>query len=221
MDVRRHTEEEEVARLVCKGKCELCGDVTTKAQMSRHLASCAPPRDGKGPRNLVIQLRLEAAGDPRYWLHVEARQDATLKQLDALLRHVWLECCDHMSTFRVGGGEPSIGSKLGAVFHSEGLRFEYEYDFGSTTALKGQVLATREGAPGRNAVRILARNTPPQWPCATCGAEAAVLCSFCAAEGDCFFCEKHAGAHPCAEDEAFLPVVNSPRMGVCGYTGAD
>jgi hypothetical protein len=23
----------------------------------------------------------------------------------------------------------------------------------------------------------------------------------------------------CGEDEGFLPVVNSPRMGVCGYTG--
>ena len=189
--------------------------------MSRHLASCAPARDGKGPHDLFVQLRLEAAGDPRYWLQLEARQDATLKQLDSLLRDVWLECCGHMSTFRVGGGEPSMRSKAGAVFHSPGLRFEYDYDFGSTTALRGQVLSAREGAPGRNAVRLLARNSPLRWSCATCGAEAAVICSFCVHEEDCFFCEKHADAHPCAEEDAFFPVVNSPRMGVCGYTGAD
>ena len=209
-----------MARFAREGSCELCGHVTAKAQMSRHLASCAPARDGKAPRDLLVQLRLEAAGDARYWLQIEARQDATLKQLDSLLRRVWLECCGHMSTFRLGGREPSMRSKAGAVFHSMGLRFEHDYDFGSTTTLKGQVLGARDGAPGRNTVRVLARNTPLQWSCATCGAAAAVICPFCLHDEDCFFCEKHADAHPCAREEAFLPVVNSPRMGVCGYTGA-
>jgi hypothetical protein len=40
---------------------------------------------------------------------------------------------------------------------------------------------------------------------------------------DTFFCKEHAQAHIAAEhdeDEAgLMPVVNSPRMGVCGYTG--
>jgi len=211
-----------VARLANDGKCGLCGHITAKTQMSRHLASCAPARDGKGQRDRFVQLRLEAAGDSRYWLQVEARQDATLKQLDALLRRVWLECCGHMSAFHLGDAEPSMRSKVGAVFHAQGLRFEHEYDFGDTTVLKGKVLGAREGAPGRSAVRVLARNLPLQWSCATCGAEAVVICPFCVHDdqSNCLFCESHAGSHPCAKEEVFLPVVDSPRMGVCGYTGA-
>jgi hypothetical protein len=38
------------------------------------------------------------------------------------------------------------------------------------------------------------------------------------AAGSPFACAAHESTHPC-EDEAFLPVVNSPRMGVCGYAG--
>jgi hypothetical protein len=36
-----------------------------------------------------------------------------------------------------------------------------------------------------------------------------------------FYCGAHAESeeHECGE-EALLPVVNSPRMGMCGYTGA-
>lgn len=38
-----------------------------------------------------------------------------------------------------------------------------------------------------------------------------------------FFCDLHAQQHAeerhDAEDYMFLPVVNSPRMGMCGYTG--
>src|SRR5262245_60119224 len=108
--------------------------------MSRHLASCAPARDGKGPRHLFVQLRIEGAEDHRYWLQVEPQQNAALQQLDSLLRRVWLECCDHLSAFRIGGRELDMDSKVGAVFRSEGLRFQHEYDFGSTTTLKGQVL---------------------------------------------------------------------------------
>jgi hypothetical protein len=35
---------------------------------------------------------------------------------------------------------------------------------------------------------------------------------------NCFFCDKCGKKHK-SHDEMFLPVVNSPRMGVCGYTG--
>ncbi len=37
-------------------------------------------------------------------------------------------------------------------------------------------------------------------------------------QDDDFFCDEHAEEHAC-EEESLLPVVNSPRMGVCGYCG--
>lgn len=62
-------------------------------------------------------------------------------------------------------------------------------------------------------VRILARNEPPEFECAECGKPAAWINVW---EDYTLLCDE------CADveyDEGFLPVVNSPRVGVCGYTG--
>jgi hypothetical protein len=187
--------------------------------MARHISSCSASHDASGSQQSIILLRIEAAGDPRYWFYLEARSDASLQQLDALLRRVWLECCGHMSAFRVGQREPAMRSKIGMSLGTKGLRFTYDYDFGSTTTLTGQVLGAREGCLGRTATRLLARNEPLQWTCEVCTEPAIVVCPFCIDTGPYLFCEAHAQQHPCAEEEVYLPVVNSPRMGVCAYSG--
>ena len=63
-------------------------------------------------------------------------------------------------------------------------------------------------------VRILARNIPPTFDCTDCSAEATQYCTDC----DAFYCDTCLEGHECGEEMA-LPVVNSPRMGVCGYYG--
>jgi hypothetical protein len=90
-------------------------------------------------------------------------------------------------------------------------------DFGSTTALQIWLTDTRLGSPSTRA-RVIARNEPPTWACVECDQPASIICSFCFDEGDVLYCAGHARTHHCGE-EAFLPVVNSPRMGTCGYTG--
>jgi len=200
------------------GACELCGREAPKSKMARHLAACAPEHDiGSSPGPLV-QLHVEADGAPQYWLHVEGRETASLQQLDSLLRRVWLECCGHLSAFRVGRAELPKRTLFRAL-QSKGVAFQYEYDFGSTTGLKGKVLGYRDGSLGRSVTRIVARNTPPKLTCSTCDAPATLVCPFCIYSGPSLFCETHAPQHPCAEEDAFMPTVNSPRMGVCGYTG--
>jgi len=67
-------------------------------------------------------------------------------------------------------------------------------------------------------VRLLAGNDDPVWTCAVCQEPASELCAYCFYESDAFFCNAHSETHDCGE-EAILPVVNSPRMGVCAYTG--
>lgn len=201
------------------GKCELCGHSAGKVAMAKHFTTCVPAHESAGKTMRLVQLRFEAPADPRYWLYIEAAAAATLDRLDGLLRATWLECCGHMSAFYLGQAEPSKGSKLGAVLASQGTKFRYEYDFGSTTVLNGLVVGVRNGSPGRVATRVLARNDPVVWPCQDCGAVATTVCPFCIDEGGGLFCEAHAGKHPHAEEEVYLPVVNSPRMGVCGYTG--
>ena len=109
-------------------------------------------------------------------------------------------------------------SMIGTVF-AVGKKFDYEYDFGSTTALWGEATGARVGSAGKKPVRLLARNDRIVWPCAKCKSPATIICPFCLDDGACLFCDEHAKAHACQDQDVYLPVVNSPRMGVCGYTG--
>jgi hypothetical protein len=216
------------------GVCALCRGRLPKQAVVRHLAACAPRHDRSGGATCELwHVRAEGRGSPLYWIDLEVRGDASLRRLDDFLRHTWLECCGHMSAFEIGKQrysvlvdrdfdvgrvERSMTARVSRVL-TDGQRFSYEYDFGSTTHLALKVLRTRRGTAGRAAVRLLARNEPPVWPCAVCAKPASVICPFCAYEGDPFSCPEHISQHACEQEEAFLPVVNSPRMGVCGYTG--
>lgn len=69
-------------------------------------------------------------------------------------------------------------------------------------------------------MRLLSRNDDPVWACEVCESDATQVCTFCMYEkANPFYCETHAEDHDCEEEEMVLPVVNSPRMGMCGYTG--
>ena len=226
------------------GTCVLCGEEVTRRAAPRHLAMCAPAHDQtSGPVQRALQIRATAPGLPAYWLDIEVRADARLDALDSFLRRTWLECCGHLSAFDVGIAkyfsrgydfdvvrgftgfgrnrtpERSMSVRVGDAMPPVGEPFEYEYDFGSTTRLRFKVTGERIGRLGRPAVRLLARNTAPAWPCALCGAPASLVCTFCFGDESAFACAKHRREHACGEEEGFLPVVNSPRMGVCGYTG--
>jgi len=73
------------------------------------------------------------------------------------------------------------------------------------------------GKTRRNKVRILTRNELPDMRC-NCGEKAEWVCSICLYDGNAWFCDKCAREHECGED-MLLPVVNSPRCGVCAYEG--
>jgi hypothetical protein len=114
--------------------------------------------------------------------------------------------------------ERSMAARIGDAFPHVGVKGTYDYDFGSTTTLSIALTHARDGRLGRSAVRVIARNEAPAWPCGVCGEPASRIC--CAHERDDspFVCARHEKAHKCRE-AAFLPVVNSPRMGVCAYSG--
>ena len=215
-----------------QGKCNLCGKTFAKAAMTRHLQKCAEEHSGKADAQ-VFHLLAEGRGASFYWLHLEIPTHAKLASLDGFLRDTWLECCGHLSMFKIAGQiydvapendawtgvkPKSMSATLGTVL-SVGDKFEHEYDFGTTTELTLKVIAERVGAKSKG-VRILARNDPPEIPCAICGKPATQVCSQCVYEGpQAWLCEEHADDHKCGEDY-FLPVVNSPRVGMCGYTGS-
>ena len=212
------------------GRCESCGSVISKRKMLPHLAGCAYP-DG-GVTVPVLQLRVEAGA---FWLDLDIKTSARLTRLDEFLRAIWLECCGHLSAFTIDGtcyatlldedpgisalNEKSMNVAVGKTLPSDSSTFLYEYDYGSTTELRLMVVDARKAPKRSNAVRLLARNQTPAFECDVCGVPATEICSFCFSMRDaCLVCQKHIDDHDCGE-EAMLPVVNSPRMGVCGYTG--
>jgi hypothetical protein len=201
--------------------------------MTRHLQGCQQPVPAASPGaksaqsfHLVVEGRYANA----YWLHVAVPAEAPLRKLDDFLRDIWLECCGHMSAFTIGGRryaaspmadlqEEGMRAPLGQVLQA-GDKFSYEYDYGSTTELALRAVGLREGATKRGAVQLLARNEAPKILCDACkaGRLATQICTECAWKGKGWLCEECATTHECGFD-TFLPVVNSPRVGVCAYAG--
>jgi len=220
-----------------KGTCALCGASVDKRRSAGHYVTCAPAHESRTgfDADLVI-LRIGAAGASEYWLDVEADGGAALSKLDTFLRNIWLECCGHLSMFSVppfrysslpsdlprllgrANTERGMASKIGAVFSHTGQKGTYDYDFGSTTRLTVERTGARVGRTAKQPARLLVRNDPLPWTCGACGAAATLVCCAHETEGSPFVCDAHEADHECGA-EMFLPVVNSPRMGVCGYAG--
>jgi hypothetical protein len=224
-----------MAKSTSSGTCALCGYRSSKAVMVRHVSGCAAEHDvSKGTPARLFHIRVEGAGAPLFWLDIEMKADASLKRLDEFLRKIWLECCGHLSAFRIDQAiytipidhafddfrdERSMNYKVGEVLRPDGHKFSYEYDFGSTTYLNLRVMRSRESVIGRSLLRLLARNDPPVWPCEVCHQPSSLVCPLCLDAGKGFYCAAHSREHECGEDGVWLPVVNSPRMGTCGYMG--
>lgn len=206
-----------MARQSSFGVCAQCGARAGKAAMGRHLRACLGERPG-GARARVLIVRAQPPGAPMFWLDVAAGPGAKLKDLDGLLRRVWLECCGHLSEFYRGPRDKvPMNRTVDEILGSPGTRLGYVYDFGSSTQLVVSHAGVVEAAPPKK-VQLVARNEAPAWSCEVCGQVATTLCAECASVDGGFYCAKHASKHQCGE-EMLRPVANSPRMGVCGYDG--
>ncbi len=208
-------------RIPLNGLCTRCEKQITKSSAARHLLKCFPPQ-GDSFRIYV------GCKDPIFWVYLSVPRKLELYELDRFLRDTWVDCCGHLSSFtikdRVYQFNESImeddlrmDELLSDVLHP-GVVARYEYDFGSTTELQLKVLPD-PGVDEKN-IRLLARNMLPEMICLACDEPAKWVCTQCMYEGPAIYCAKCAKAHDCGE-EMMLPVVNSPRMGVCAYTGPD
>ena len=211
------------------GECALCKGKFSKASMTKHIQACRRRQPANASRRTrkAFQLFVEGQYSKAYWMHLEVPAHASLFDLDGFLREIWLECCGHLSAFTIQGTtytggesqddmreEESMDVDLAQIL-DQGTKFFYEYDFGSTTRLALKVVGDLQVNSGSPAIRLLARNDPPAIVCDSCGKPAAQVCSQC---NEGWLCDDCATEHECGE-EMLLPVVNSPRVGVCGYTG--
>ncbi len=232
-----------MARQTSKGTCTFCQGEFSKSAMSRHLKTCqqraitgakALGRQ-KVQRTSTFHLVVEGRDLPLYWMHLEVTASTTLATLDRFLRDTWLECCGHLSAFEIAGvryavdsgmnddwgmedvNEKSMRVRLEKIL-SPGQTGSYEYDYGTTTELRLRVISADEAETKGKAIQVLARNTPPIILCEKCSKPATSVCSQCIFEEKGWLCDDCAEEHECGE-EMLLPVVNSPRVGMCAYTG--
>lgn len=217
------------SRKQTKGSCAYCGHLLTRTGMGRHLDAC-PERaeliagrqgSNRGGTFLHLQVKDDYGGD--YWLHLEMAASAPIEALDNYLRAIWLECCGHLSRFFIGrrwtGQEIAMSVSAGQVLRP-GVTLSHVYDFGTESWTAIRAAGVRQGpATSDRPLVLMARNQAPEFECQECHALAHWLCMECVySDLTGMLCEGHRTEHRHDESQLF-PVVNSPRMGLCGYEG--
>lgn len=214
------------AKIVTKGVCNKCKAIISTRSAKSHLTKCLNQVVGNSPDAFLVKVQWPPT-NPIYWLYLSVPFKSTLEDLDLFLREIWLECCSHLSLFTINHKryfsdyEPSHFAQFEEFpmsIRSEkvlapDLKFTHEYDFGSTTELFLEVVGLIKAVSSKE-IRVIIQNQEPEILCVSCGKKAEMISS---TEGDCF-CKS------CAEEEDddelyLMPLVNSPRTGVCGYAG--
>ena len=213
-------------KIKSEGICIFCQSTFSSVAMTRHLLACEKRKEQHKDVKSSEKFYLLRASDGPFFVYFEVNSSATLKSIDAFLRDLWLDCCGHLSAFTINGvryssyekeldeGEKSMNVKLEQILNVD-LSLLYEYDFGTTTMLEIKVIEQGEGEVKK--VNPIARNIMPDFRC-KCKEISTQVCAQCVWDGTGFLCKKCAKKHECGED-MLLPIVNSPRMGMCGYTG--
>lgn len=216
-----------------KGKCYFCQEVMTRRKLFNHLkmGKCAKrdeaiekaEKSTRGKQKLFhLRAKLQYALD--FWLDLEVKGSAKLEDLDHYLREIWLECCGHLSEFSLGdffNDEISMKAKIEDVFKNE-KEIYHSYDFGTTSETVVELISVREGKPlSNNPVFLMSRNEMPEEKCLECEKTATHICIECLYENrkGWVYCDEHTEEHSCDNYGEPIELVNSPRLGACGYEG--
>ncbi|PIP20388.1 MAG: hypothetical protein COX40_05045 [Candidatus Omnitrophica bacterium CG23_combo_of_CG06-09_8_20_14_all_40_11] len=214
-----------------KGKCAYCGQEIAKNAVAKHLTACAQRQEiitkteGKQSETKTLyHLRIQAAGSNQFWLDLEMCGSATLKDLDSYLRAIWLECCGHLSRFSAGGwqGKEISKSRRADEIFEPGVELTHIYDFGTSSFTLIKMIGERKGKPTTShPIALMARNLMPEYECIECKQPAGWLCMERLTEEDIWgvLCDEHAKMHPHDNYGEPVRLVNSPRLGLCGYAG--
>jgi hypothetical protein len=203
------------------GECLYCKEEFSQKEIGKHLAKHLNEQEKKDAnRNTQTFCHIEVESGEMF-LHLLVKGDVTMKKIDNFLKDIWLDCCGHLSNFGHKNFKVSMSHKVEDVFETR-IKIYHDYDYGDTTTvflkgLKNYQLNSKE------AILLLSRNEPLKIMCSTCKKEPAInICVSCWFDQEAYFCErcseKHEEKCDAFADYSCMPVVNSPRMGICGYT---
>ncbi|MBO6185046.1 MAG: hypothetical protein J6O88_10240 [Chryseobacterium sp.] len=209
--------------LISEGKCVFCEELLEKSKINTHLKKHLKDFLKQEPLGTSFLLQIFTYPNYKkspYFIYLLVDGEAKMKDIDGFLKDIWLDCCGHMSEFE---GRIAKSRKLVDILE-KGMDVGYEYDFGSTTYLQIKVVEEFSYKSPKK-IYLLSRNEPLKLMCHTCKEQpASVMCSVEQWEDqEHMFCDECATKHEevCEDfaDYAALPIVNSPRMGECGYEG--
>ena len=206
-----------------KAKCYYCNKELTERTIKRHMKNCSEMKkrveeqnstDKKQRNQFIIAIKSKYEGND-YCIYLSIDGTLGLVHIDQFIRDIWVECCGHLSGFRIRGKfyqDHSMNTRLNDILDID-EKFEYEYDFGSTTYLNLEVVDIIQVSSSFSQIEIIARNHDIKHECETCGKEA----KFFNYENDKWQCEN------CIDENndmiSEIEYCNSPRDGVCGYEG--
>lgn len=124
------------------GTCFICKEKVAGDMIENHLHSCLLQLSWSQEEVQSLLIRVMDKNRKRFWLIILAGSDATLMELDGMLRNVWVGCCDHLSVFLIGdvhfssdGNDEDMNVYIRDVLQL-GDECMYRYDFGSNTILR-------------------------------------------------------------------------------------
>jgi hypothetical protein len=100
-----------VAKPSLSGKCVFCQAEVVKSKMTQHIKFCKQrqayileqEQDTQQPKTRLLHILAEGSYNPQYWMHFELSANASLWILDALIKEMWIEDLDHLSSFKING----------------------------------------------------------------------------------------------------------------------
>lgn len=211
-------------KMKTNGTCAYCNKEIPKNSRSikTHISKCDgknKTKKGKSSRHMI--LLIEGKYSHEYWLVVKAKPDTSLKEIDWFIKNIWVECCDHLSSFVEGDNDDiEMEKKIGQVFE-KGFKVDHVYDFGSSTELSLSLIDEIEDEDEKD-IKIIFRNKDIDFKCSCCDNKAVMICPFCIYNGSGLLCQSCIRNHECVKEEGddlLLPLVNSPRVGECAYEG--
>jgi len=161
-------------RLPAKSVCRGCSKTMLQSRIRDHVSSCSKIAKLKSAFTspcTLYRLRVVTMRQP-YELIIDVRGDAPMSFLDAFLRDIWMECCNHLSSFACvacdedfdenakqpkGNNRPTMERHIASVFASCVIAV-YRYDFGTTTSVLIQRVSVTENAKQDVGIFVLARN---------------------------------------------------------------
>ncbi|WP_293981281.1 SEC-C metal-binding domain-containing protein [uncultured Clostridium sp.] len=219
------------------GRCYYCNKELTERTIKRHMKSCKEMRkfirdeisdkESRTRNQFIISIK-DKYDKNTYCVYISISSVLQLLHLDRFIRDVWVNCCDHLSCFIINkviyndnsNEMYEMSVRLNDILFC-GMKFQYEYDFGTSTYLELEVIDELKVSEKHSMIEIIARNDEIEHKCRKCGEHAEYI-NYNESEFLCKKCSEYISKSSLENlnieyigDTYF----NSPRDGICSYRG--